>query len=246
MHPIVVLLAFMIVPVIFTAWGWRHIIIPIGVPIAKMAWWSLIVIIWLGFAVGVTQSGWFYRAFGFCPAWTFLEAFSPNPQQVRWKLENSVRPDGGWEPNWREIEGYDPLPPNWDGTPKSLLPAWSFPIVCVGIGIAGLKMRRRQAQKQRSKEWAWTPMLREWQARETTRLAFPLWPHGAPMPGDLPDEPAPDTVVRARWEMAMTAAGATHADIQLIGPFMNGPLSTQVQTGKMLLQRLREKGSILA
>src|SRR5438270_9843310 len=142
-------IALAIVPLVFTSWGWRLVLIPVGRVVIPLAWKVLMALIWIGFAGGVLMMPLTYRTFGF----DLSDAvFMWSPQQWaehRRQREENINAEGTYDPGWRENRGLPPLHADWDGEVDHLLPAWTA--IPLGGGLLLLAIAGRRKLRERAK-----------------------------------------------------------------------------------------------
>jgi hypothetical protein len=141
---------------VFTAWGWRWVIIPVGVPLLSLFFRVLRFVIWFGFFWGVLDSTFSYRLFGTGPTIALSHiVLGKSGQQLRWEMENASAPDGRPAPNWRVKRHLRPLPKDWDGEGEHILPSGSLWVLLGGIlalWIRSVVRRRRRREMERPVE----------------------------------------------------------------------------------------------
>lgn len=150
MRALLPLLLFLIVPIVFTAWGWQHIINPILWPLLKLWGRLLVIVVWVGFAFSITGSGWFYRAFGVGMG-DLIIALAPSEKARHyaiWHREDTITLDGHWEPHWREHHGLPSLPPDWEGPIEHALSAWWLPVILLVIVGAVYVLTKMESMRQ--------------------------------------------------------------------------------------------------
>jgi hypothetical protein len=145
---------FILLPVVFTWWGWKNVLFPIGIPLLKYTFVLLLFLVWFGICSAIMASPTWYRTFGWN---TFTVAAESDPdsygaRDLLWTQENSVTPEGAYEPNWRTNRGLRPLSPSWHGQPEPehKLPGWTA--IFIPLGIIGLMWARNARLARRIKD----------------------------------------------------------------------------------------------
>jgi hypothetical protein len=161
--PVGGLLFFAIFPIIFTAWGWRYVVIPLLWPTIKFGFRLIMVLTWIGFGVGITGTGWFYRAFGFGLG-DVIYSMAPTPkmgQHSRWERENSITPEGDYMVDWREKRHLSPLPEDWDGPVEHTSSPFLLLFACVGMVGVCVAVRAAERRRHAIDEMGATPRARQ-------------------------------------------------------------------------------------
>lgn len=128
---------------LFTSWGWRLVLIPVGRVLIPIVFKTLMFLTWTGFAAGVLLMPVTYRTFGWDLTDVVLAELPEAHARHRRTREEDYNLSGMYEPRWRERSGLAPLPADWDGEGEHLLPTWSM--VPIGGGLlvlAYIGMRR--------------------------------------------------------------------------------------------------------
>ena len=100
---------------VFTAWGWRLVLIPVGRVLIPLLWKTLMFLVWTGFAGAVLMMPVTYRTFGWDLSDVLLAPVPELREKHRREREENYDPSGMYEPGWREKRGLPPLPEDWDG-----------------------------------------------------------------------------------------------------------------------------------
>ena len=127
---------------IFTAWGWRLVLIPVGRVLVPLLWKTLMFLVWTGFAGAVLMMPVTYRTFGWDLSDVLLAPVPELREKHRREREENYAPSGMFEPGWRAKRGLPPLPEDWDGQGVHALPKWS--VVPMGVGLAALVIAGRR------------------------------------------------------------------------------------------------------
>ena len=132
---------------IFTAWGWRLVLIPVGRVLIPLLWKTLMFLVWTGFAGAVLMMPVTYRTFGWDLSDVLLAPVPELREKHRREREENYDPSGMYTPGWRGKRGLRPLPMDWDGEGVHILPKWS--VVPAGAGLVALVVAGRRRLRQR-------------------------------------------------------------------------------------------------
>ncbi len=127
---------------VFTAWGWRLVLIPVGRVLIPLIWKTLMFLVWTGFAGAVLMMPVTYRTFGWDLSDVLLAPVPELREKHRREREENYNPSGMHEPGWRAKRGLPPLGTRWDGSGPHLLPGWS--LLPIGAGLVFVMTRRRR------------------------------------------------------------------------------------------------------
>ena len=119
---------------VFTAWGWRLVLIPVGRVLIPLLWKTLMFLVWTGFAGAVLMMPVTYRTFGWDLTDVLLAPVPELREKHRREREENYEPVRGCtSPGGGRSEGLPRLPDDWDGEGQHALPAWSLIPAAIGI-----------------------------------------------------------------------------------------------------------------
>jgi hypothetical protein len=164
-------IALAIVPLVFTNWGWRLVLIPVGRVVVPLAWKALMALIWIGFAAALLMMPLTYRTFGFDLTDAFFLMSGPEQRaEHRRQREERINPEGSYDPGWRVRRGLRPLPSDWKGEVGHLLPAWSA--IPLGAGLLFLAIAGRRKLRARAEGRAANRILGIRRRGQPVRLTY--------------------------------------------------------------------------
>lgn len=124
--------ALAMMPIVFTNWGWKKILIPVGWALLKFlfkafqwGWWS-------GFVLVLFMTPLTYRTWGFT-----LMHLIEHDQQFYYEYERDHDMSTMYNPYWRKKQGLPPLDSRWTWSPNNVehaLPTWTVIVIPIVVG----------------------------------------------------------------------------------------------------------------
>lgn len=142
-----VFIAFAVFAIVFTVWGWKHVLAPLGYILAKVVTNGFRLLIWTGFVCALLAMPGVYRTWGVDIGDLITFPLDPDLRaQYLEQRENRITPEGNFEPGWR-TKRHQP----WDGKRHHSWPTWT--IILPVVGIYGLvRLTRRKNKRSDTQE----------------------------------------------------------------------------------------------